>query len=87
MHMANEIQEPRRKNVLIDYERLRMLLGLGSYDEVRSYHKKWVDEYLSHGQNTRRDEWTRSIAVGSRSFVESVKALLGFRAKWKRGEH
>jgi putative transposase len=30
---------------------------------------------------TRQEEWTRSIAVGSGSFVENVKARLGFRAK------
>ena len=29
----------------------------------------------------RQEEWTRSIAVGRRSFIENVKALLGFRAK------
>jgi len=31
--------------------------------------------------NLRKDEWTTSIAVGSRFFLENVKALLGFRAK------
>ena len=30
----NEIQEPKRKNVLIDYEKLRASLGLESYDLV-----------------------------------------------------
>jgi len=29
----------------------------------------------------RQEEWTRSIAVGSRSFIENVKTVLGFRAK------
>ena len=29
----------------------------------------------------RQEEWTRSLAVGSRPFIENVKALLGFRAK------
>ena len=29
----------------------------------------------------RQDEWTGSVAVGSKSFIESVKASLGFRAK------
>ena len=29
----------------------------------------------------RQEEWTRSIAVGSRSFIENAQALLGFRAK------
>ncbi len=77
----NEIQEPRRKNILIDYERLQGLLGAGSYDQLRSSHKGWVEEYLGDGEKARREEWTDSIAVGSRPFVEKVKALLGFRAK------
>jgi putative transposase len=29
----------------------------------------------------RQEEWTASIAVGSKSFIEDVKARLGFRAK------
>ena len=77
----NEIQEPLRKNVLIDYQRLQRLIGAGSYDDLRSSHKGWVEEYLGEGAKTRQEEWTGSIAVGSRSFVENVKALLGFRAK------
>jgi hypothetical protein len=40
-----------------------------------------VEEYLGDGEKTRQEEWTGSIAVGSRSFVENVKALLGYRAK------
>jgi len=77
----NEIQEPRRKNVLINYERLQGLLGAGSYDQLRSSHKGWVAEYLRDGKKARCEQWTDSIAVGSRPFVEKVKALLGFRAK------
>jgi putative transposase len=77
----NQIQVPRKKNVLIDYERLQMLLGLDSYEEVKSCHKNWVDAYLRDGQPTRREGWTQSIAVGSRPYVERVKELLGFRAK------
>jgi hypothetical protein len=30
-----------------------------------------------------QEEWTASSAVGSRSYIENVKALLGFRAKGK----
>jgi putative transposase len=77
----SEIQEPRRKNVLINYEKLKKLLGAASYDQVRSSHKGWVEEYLEDGEKARCEEWTDSIAVGSRAFVEQVKALLGFRAK------
>ena len=32
----------------------------------------------------RQDEWTGSIAVGSRSFIEKLKALLGLRAKGRK---
>ena len=67
--------------MLIDYERLQGLLGAGSYDEVRSSHKGWVEEYLADRAKNRQDEWTGSIAVGSKSFIENVKARLGFRAK------
>lgn len=80
----NQIQVPRKKNVLIDYERLQTLLGLGSYDELKCCHKKWVDAYLTDGPTCRHEEWTRSIAVGSRAFVDRVKELLGFRAKGRK---
>ena len=77
----NEIQEPRRKNVLIDYERLQALCGKASYDQLRRAHKGWVENQLQGVGKKRQDEWTESIAVGSMSFVENVKARLRFRAK------
>ena len=70
----NEIQEPRRKNVLIDSERLQGLLGAASYDQLRRSHKGWVEEHLGDEAKERQDEWTDSVAVGSKSFIESVKA-------------
>lgn len=76
----NEIQEPKRKKVLIDYEKLRASLGFETYDLVRSYHKEWVDEYLVNGKNMRDEKWTRSIAVGSRSFVDKIKSVMGVLA-------
>ena len=40
-----------------------------------------MEEYLGDGEKARHEEWTHSIAVRSRPFVEKVKALLGFRGK------
>jgi hypothetical protein len=40
-----------------------------------------VEEYFGDGEKARREEWTDSIAVWSRPFIENVKALLGYRAK------
>jgi len=73
----NEIQKPRSKNILIDYERLTRLLGFDSYDEVKKYHRRWVENYLGNGKNIRDEKWTKSIAVGSRGFVDRVKSILG----------
>jgi putative transposase len=59
----NEIQEPRRKNVLIDYKRLQDLLGSKSYDQLKNTHQGWVAEYCNGAEKGRKDEWTASIAV------------------------
>ena len=55
----NEIQEPRRKNVLIKYDKLRELVGTESYDQVKESHRGWVNEYLDNGPKSREDKWTR----------------------------
>jgi len=80
----DEIQGPRRKNILIDYSRLQRLIGAGSYDQLRTSHRGWVEDYLGDGAKNRQDEWTESIAVGNSSFIAKVKALLGFRAKGRK---
>jgi len=61
----NEIQEPKRKKVLINSQKLTSLLGFDSYGDVIKYHKKWVDDFLENGKNIRDDKWTTSIAVGN----------------------
>ena len=53
------------------------------YEQARRYHKEWVDEYLDK-RNGRVNKWTKSIAVGSKEFVEDVKTELGFLAKGRK---
>ena len=60
----NEIQQPKRKKILINYERLKELLGFDSYEHVKTAHKQWVESRLSDGDNFRDGKWTESIAVG-----------------------
>lgn len=36
-----------------------------------------MEEYLGDGNNRRDQKWTKSIAVGSKGVVESIKKLLG----------
>ena len=80
----NEIQEPKRKNVLINYERLRAFLGFDAYDKVKTAHRKWVESCLKNGDNFREDKWTDSIAVGSEHFIGNIKALMGGMALGRR---
>ena len=75
--MGNIDKQPKRKKVLINYQKLTSLLDFDSYDDVIKYHKRWVDDFLGNGNNIRDDKWTTSIAVGNRSFVERVKSLMG----------
>jgi len=66
---------------LIDYARLQGLFGAGTYAELKSSHRGWIEEYLGDGRKGRQGEWTDSIAVGTRAFIEKVKSLRGFKAK------
>jgi putative transposase len=80
----HEIQDPKRKNVLINDDTLRELINVETYDQVKQYHKGWLDEYRSDGNNRRDEKWTTSIAVGSKGFVQSVKRLLGALARGRK---
>jgi len=62
----NEIQHPRRKNILIDYETLSGLSGFDNFESFQSAHRRWVQSALSDGEAKREDCWTQSMATGSR---------------------
>ena len=66
------------------YGKLTSLLGFDSYDDAMRYHKRRVDDYLGNEKNTHDDKWTKSIAVGGKSFVERVKALMGVLAAGRK---
>jgi len=80
----SEIQSPRRKCVLIAYQKLAELSGFDNYDRFRDAHKEWVEELLKDGTDSRQSEWTESIAVGSESFIEEIKGKLNVRAKGRK---
>lgn len=80
----NEIQQPRRKCRLIAYEQLRELLAFSTYDELTEAHRLWVEDALRSGRRSRESKWTDSIAVGSRGFVDDIRARLGIRCKGRK---
>ena len=77
----NDIQKLRKKNVIIDHQKLSELAGFDSYEDFRMAHQELVNESLLNGKNFRQDQWTESIAVGSESFLVGIKDKLGILAK------
>ena len=80
----NEIRKPRRKNVLIAYPKLAQLAGFKSYEEFSTEYNKYIHESLSYDNNARQSKWSESIAVGSKSFVRSIKEELGILAQGRK---
>ena len=68
----NEIQNPPLRYSLINRERLIACCGLGDDEQLRKNHRQLVEESLHSGGNIRQSEWTESIAVGSKEFVQGV---------------
>ncbi len=77
----NEIQAPRERYALIDYDGLRALLNFSAMYELAAAYCGWIEESLKKGSHYRDERWTESIAVGSEAFVMATKEKLGFRAK------
>jgi putative transposase len=80
----NEIQAPRQRYALIDYQRLMDLLHISTHDDLRDSHKKWVEETIRAKNLSRNQKWSQSIAVGGQNFIEIVKEMLGIRAKGRK---
>ncbi len=76
----NEIQNPRQRYSIIDYESLVDLFNAHSIDELKKTYRGWVEEALEK-QNCRKREprWTESIAVGDEVFVRETKEKLGIK--------
>jgi len=79
-----EIQNPRRKCILIDYEKLSYLAGYNDFEKFREAHRKWVATALSKLEKTRETQWTEAIAVGDESFVGSIKKQMQALAVGRR---
>jgi len=80
----NEIQNPRKRKRIIDFDRLMNLLGFDNYDDLKGAHSRWVDSKMQNDSRNKENKWTQSIAVGSKTFIEKMKKGLGYRAKGRK---
>ena len=80
----NEIQNPRKRKGIIDFDRLMGLLGFENYDDLKDAHYKWVESAIQTANFNKENMWTQSIAVGSKTFIEKIKGTLGYKAKGRK---
>lgn len=50
----------------------------------RKLTKELIYELLANGKNFRQNQWTKSIAVGSKGFIETIKEKLGILVKGQK---
>ena len=72
-----EIQNPPKRYRIIDQQALAELCGIKNSDELRDAQRQWIDSSLGKQAKQRDPSWSKSIAVGSKSFVEETKTILG----------
>jgi putative transposase len=83
----HEIQEPPARYAVIDLQELTMLCGFADLVDLQQAHRLWVAQALEGAAAMRDDRWSKSIAVGSLTFVENVKSELGIKAMHREVEH
>jgi len=77
----NEIQKPRQRYRIIDYDALKKMFQFSDNESMKETHQKWVSEALKNDHLKRQSQWTQSIAVGDQGFLESVQNGLKHQAK------
>ena len=59
---------PRRKIIIIAYERLRELVGFKDYESFASAYLNWVQAALEDIDSKPASQWTEITTVGSGPF-------------------
>ena len=82
----HEIQGPSPRYRIVDRAALADALGLEHVSRLAGVHAAWVEAALRSGEQHRQPEWTESLAIGRREFVERIGGKLGERARYRRVE-
>ena len=80
----NEIQNPRQRYGIIDYQRLITLLQVRDLQGVEETRRHYIEEALGSKNQVRESKWSETIAVESKRLVEATKDRLGIKAKGRR---
>ncbi len=71
-----ELMGSKRRNRLLDMDRLLHLLDVASIEDFRRHFDQALVEAILKDQCKRDMKWTESLAVGSKGFVEEVQARI-----------
>ena len=73
----NEIIKGQNRYRIINREKLSELLGLLNVEELSDFYNERTEYFLNRiEENKYAAEWTESIAVGSRCFVQEIKKTI-----------
>jgi len=61
-------------------------LGIEDLAQLAAAHADWIETALQQKEQRRVPEWSESLAVGSRAFVEEVGSEFGVRARHRQIE-
>jgi putative transposase len=78
-----EIQEPKIRYRLIDHSKRLKFLNANSHESLANTHRRWVESQLKTGLE-RQEHFSRSIAVGSKLFIQKVRNALGAQGIGRR---
>lgn len=82
----HEIRAPRARRRIVDRAALADALGLDGISSLAAVHAQWIAAALARRERARQAQWTESLAVGGRDFVEGVDRELGARSRYRRIE-
>ena len=68
-----ELMGARRRNQLLDQEKLLWLLQCEDLTEFRRQFNATLEQAIIDGELNRQAKWTESIAVGDRAYIDAIE--------------
>lgn len=75
----HEIVRPKERYRIVDRDAVRQVLEIDRIEELAVLYEAAVNDALARAEG-RDERWTKSVAVGSREFVQGMASKLGARA-------
>ncbi len=74
------ILEPPKRYRLTNNKKLMELMNIREIERLRETYRNCVESAIMRRDIKRQPQWSESIAVGDKSYVEEVKGQMGYKA-------